>query len=110
MKRNKMQIPKTLIIGGVTWTVVIKKDSPGGSFRWHKQEIGIGRDCTMDRKITILVHEVAEIILTNNIMRYQKCLDGEMNNGDFLFVFNHDQFGIFTEELSGVLKQIGLGK
>jgi len=65
----------------------------------------IEKALTQERKFNILIHEICEIIMVNNIMRYQKGLDGEKSNGDYIFSFDHDRFMIFTEELSGILKQ-----
>jgi len=100
-----MKFPKTLLIGGVNWKVIIDKKINGGAFWWHTHTIKIEKTLTQERKFNILIHEICEIIMVNNIMRYQKGLDGEKSNGDYIFSFDHDRFMIFTEELSGILKQ-----
>ena len=100
-----MKLPKSLIIGGVKWKVVIKKLSSGGAFYWHNHLIEISKKHTDERRFQALIHEIVEVILANNIMRYQKGWASAPDNGDYIFVFNHDQFEVFTDELSGVLKQ-----
>ena len=99
-----MKIPKSLIIGGVKWSVKFDKKIGGGVFYWHDHRIVICAQHTEDRRFQVLIHEIAEIILVNNVMRFQKCLT-EVANGDYLFSFNHDQFEIFTDELAGILRQ-----
>ena len=99
-----MTFPKTLIIGGVKWSIVFDKETSGGSFNWHNHQIKIQSNYSDERKFGVLIHEIVEVILVNNTMRYQKCIT-EVYNSDYLFVFNHDSFEIFTNELAGVLKQ-----
>lgn len=100
-----MRFPKTIIIGGIKWKLVFDPKTSGGEFYWGKHLIKINKKYSDERKFNILIHEVAEAILVNNLMRYQKCLS-EIYNGDYLFSFDHDEFGIFTNELAGIIKQI----
>jgi hypothetical protein len=104
MRGEKMNIPKTLIIGGVKWKIILDNKTSGGNFKWYSHTMKLDRRASDDRKFQILIHEIAEIILVNNTMRFQKNFE-EVSNGDYLFNFNHDQFAIFTDELSGVLRQ-----
>ena len=99
-----MTFPKTLIIGGVKWSIVFDKKISGGEFTWHDHTIKIEAKYSDDRKFIVLIHEIVEAILVNNTMRYRKCFS-EAHNGDYLFAFDHDRFEILTDELSGVLKQ-----
>ena len=101
-----MKLPKLLVIGGVKWKIVSDLRTSGGSFVWHDHVIKIEKRISWERQFNILVHEICEVIMVNNIMRYQKCFYGQPHNGDYLFSFNHDGFEIFTDELSGILKQI----
>ena len=100
------KFPKTLIIGGVKWKIVFVKTREGGFFRWQDHTLGIEKSHSDDRKFNTLIHEICEIIMTNNLMRFNKCIVGELGNGDYLFSFDHDRFEIFSDELSGILKQI----
>lgn len=99
-----MRLPKTLILGGVKWKIVIKKGVRGGAFYWHEHRIEIDKSHSSERRFQVLIHEIVEAILVNNTMRYSKCI-AEAHNGDYLFSFGHDRFEIFTDELAGVLKQ-----
>ena len=101
-----MKLPKLLVIGGVKWKIVSDLRTSGGSFVWHDHIIKIEKRISWERQFNILIHEICEVIMVNNIMRYQKCFYGQPHNGDYLFSFNHDSFEIFTDELSGILKQI----
>ena len=100
-----MTFPKSLIIGGIKWRIVYDRKVSGGEFYWSEHIIKVGAKETDERKFNILIHEICETIMVNNLMRYKKCLDGSIGNGDYIFSFNHKEFEIFTDELSGVLKQ-----
>ncbi len=98
------KIPKTLIIGGVPWEILLVPKMSGGFFSWHDHTIKIARNLSEQRRFQVLVHEIVEVIMVNNTMRFQKNFT-QVANGDYLFSFNHDQFEIATDELSGVFKQ-----
>jgi hypothetical protein len=98
------KLPKSLNIGGVTWSIKVNKEVNGGSFSWHDHTINIGK-LTLDRQFNTLIHEVCEIIMVNHTSRYQKCLC-EVDNGDYMFIMDHNLFSIFADELSGILKEI----
>ena len=101
-----MNFPKSLIIGGVKWKVNVSKIKiSGGNFEWYTHTINVEKGYSDDRKFQVLIHEICEIIMVNNIMRYQKCFYGQPHNGDYLFSFSHDRFEIYTDELAGILKQ-----
>jgi len=100
-----MKFPKSLIIGGVKWKIVLDKKTRGGVFYWGKHLIKIDKTYSWERRVQVLIHEICEAIMVNNMMRFQKSLS-EVANGDYLFSFNHDQFEIFTDELAGIMKQI----
>jgi hypothetical protein len=100
-----MTYPKSLTICGIKYKLVFHPKVHGGEFYWFKHLIRIEKGLTAERKWVVLIHEIAEIIMIENVMRYQKCLD-QVHNGDYLFSFDHDRFEIFTNELAGVLKQI----
>ena len=99
-----MKFPKFLIIGGVKWKIVFDKKVFGGEFRWQNHTIKIERKYSDERKFQVLIHEIAEVIMVNNSMRYQPNYNN-VHNADYLFNFNHKEFEIFTDELAGILKQ-----
>ena len=99
-----MTFPKTLIIGGVKWSIVFDKKTSGGRFTWHNHQIKIQADYSDERKFGVLIHEIVETILMNNTMRYHKSVTA-VYNSDYLFVFDHDRFEIFANELAGILGQ-----
>jgi len=100
-----MKFPKTIIIGGIPWKIVFDKKTDGGEFYWKKHLIKIDKTYSVERKFSVLIHEICEVIFVNNLMRYQKSLS-EVSNGDYLFSFDHDRFEIFSDELSGILRQL----
>jgi len=100
-----MKLPCSLIIGGVTWKVILDKKTSGGSFYWHEHIIKIDKSYDYERRFQVLIHEICEIIMVNNMMRWNK-VTGGVGNGNYLFSFDHDRFEIFTDELAGVMRQI----
>jgi hypothetical protein len=105
LESEMTKLPKTLIIGGVKWRIFQDSKITGGAFRWYDHTITIRRGHSPDRQFQTLIHEIVEVILVNNTMRYSKCFASDIGNGDYLFAFDHDRFEIFTDELAGVLKQ-----
>lgn len=99
-----VKFPKSLIIGGIKWQIIIDPKIRGGEFDWEKHTIKIEKKYSDERKFDVLIHEICEAIMVNNLMRYKKCLD-QTSNGDYLFSFNHDSFEIYTQELAGIMKQ-----
>ena len=102
----EMKIPKTIMIGGIRWSVVLDKTITGGQFWWKDHTVKIGKNQSKERIINCLLHEIAEVILVNNNNRFMKCITDESGNGDYLFCFNHDQFEVFMAELTGIIKQL----
>lgn len=99
-----MNFPKTLIIGGVKWEIILDPKVNGGEFYWETHIIKIRKQYSNERKFEVLIHEICEVIMVNNVMRYKKCID-QTSNSDYLFSFNHDSFEIYTNELAGIIKQ-----
>lgn len=100
-----MKFPKKVLIGGVYYKIEFSKKVSGGDFWWHKHLIRVEKGMSQERQFSILLHEICEAILVDNFMRYQKCIDATMHNGDYIFIFKHDAFEIFTSTLAGVLKE-----
>ena len=101
-----MKFPKTLVIGGIRWKIIVdRKLKGGGEFYWKEHTIRIASCYDDERRFHTLIHEIVEAILVNNNLRFQKGFT-RVGNGDYLYSFNHDQFETFTDELAGVLMQI----
>lgn len=99
-----MKIPKLVLIGGVNYKVIFDKKVKGGEFWWGKHLIKIEKGLSSERQFAIFIHEICEAIMVDNFMRFQKCIDGDIHNGDYLFNFKHDAFEIFTSTLAGILQ------
>ena len=78
----------------------------GASFFLGEQEIRLGADYTEEKIHGFLIHEVLEIILTDRNYRFAKEFTAK-TNGDYMFVFDHNQYDCIAEELAYVLRQIG---
>lgn len=100
-----MRWPKQVTIGGVPWRIVFDTKVKGGEFRWRNHTIKIQADYSDARKWLVLIHEITEAILVNNGMRFSPDFD-QVHNGDYLYSFNHKEFEILTDELSGILREV----
>jgi len=98
-----MKFPKYILIGGVKYKVVFDLKVRGGEFYWGKHLIKVEKGLSNERQFVILLHEICEAIMVENFMRYQKCIDGQIHNGDYIFNFQHDAFEIFSSALAGIL-------
>jgi len=101
-----MKFPKSVLIAGVKYKVIFDKRIKGGEFYWTNHLIKVEAGLSNERQWSILLHEICECIMVENFMRYQKCIDGQTHNGDYLFCFNHDTFEVFTSTLAGILYDI----
>lgn len=86
----KIKIPNKVIICGREWDIKEDNNSGGGCFDGSKSEITIGTKYPKDIP-DIFVHEVIEAILTERLLRYKIPRDCQ-DNGDLIFVFNHNDF------------------
>ena len=98
-----MKFPKTVLIGGVQYKVIFDPKVKGGEFYWSKHIMKVEKGLSDERQFAILLHEICEAIMVDNFMRYQKCIDGNIHNGDYIFNFKHDAFEIYTSTLAGIL-------
>jgi hypothetical protein len=96
-----MKLPKSVNICGKEIPLKEKRKEGGGSFDFRKPIITIGTKYEIDIPETFL-HEILEAILVERMFRYQ--LRGVGDNGDYLFVFNHEQFNIICSDLANALK------
>ncbi len=68
--------------------------------------IHINKLLNLDKKLSILYHEVCEIILCTLALQFKKVYEGYVCEKDMLFVLNHTDLRNFTNELSAVMQQI----
>lgn len=80
----------------------VDKTSGGGAFNGSKALITVGTAIKQDIP-GIFLHEVAEAILAERILRY-KTGHNPPTNGDYIFVMNHQQFEDFIFDLAYALK------
>lgn len=98
-------LPKSVIIDGCEWKVIVDKRTSGGSFTTGRKEIVVG-SYHKNNILKVFLHEVLEAILTEKNMRYD--MYGGENNDRRLFSFYHYEFegliGEIMTALKGVLK------
>ena len=97
----KITLPKTIQICGRIFSMDRVKDKFGGEFSLSPQTIEWDAK-HQDGADETMLHEIAEIILTYRRRRFHKscCTD----QGDLLFVFDHDGFEQFINDLLTSLK------
>ena len=100
-----MKLPKKLIICGNTYQIKYNPKHNGGSFSCNTQVITIGTRDTKEATFRVLIHEILEIILSERDHRYQLNRT-EVENGDYLFSFNHSQYENVAYDLAYVLRQM----
>ena len=104
-----MNLPKSVIIAGRTYTIIKDMKRNGGWFNTSKLEIRIGLKgkVTDDEIRIILLHEIFEVIFTERNLRY-KLGYNPPENGHYLFSFNHQQFEDAMFDVALALKGITL--
>lgn len=98
-----MKQPKTINICGKKYNIIYDKTYSGGSFDCSTNEIKIG---TKDkhRILEIMIHEISEIILTMRGLRF--CRGSYDDNGDYMFVMNHQDFENYICDLTYCIEQL----
>lgn len=102
-----MKIPPKLIICGREYRIIKDKKLRGGNFDGGAQVIRIGiknNPPTDEIRITLL-HEIIELILAERLLRYQKNYS-HIENGHYLFCFNHQQFEDWIIDLNSALRTL----
>jgi hypothetical protein len=97
-----VRVPKKVVIASREWTVKTSKAHGGGSFNGNTASIEVGTAVKQDVP-GIFLHEVAEAILAERLLRY-RTNHNPPNNGDYIFVMNHQQFEDFIFDLAYALK------
>lgn len=101
-----IKIPSEILICGKTHKVHIDKTTSGGWFDEGKAAIGIGTQYPADVP-EILLHEIIEATLAIRNMRYAR-QRVTPDNGDYIFVFNHESFEQAVKDIAAALKGIKL--
>lgn len=101
-----MRFPKSVFIAGVDYKIAFDEKVRGGEFYWFKHLIKIEKGMSNERKFCVLIHEICEIVMIEKFMRFQKGIDGAVHNGDYMFIFNHDKFEDFTNDLAGIVRKM----
>lgn len=99
---NTMKFPKKVMIDGREWSIVLNKKSDGAYIDAGKMEISIGTE--EDTGLKNFIHETIENICIFNHLRYRN-LHAECENGDLIFVFNHEQFEKMCSDFSIVFRE-----
>jgi hypothetical protein len=99
-----MNIPSKLLICGKEHKVIIDKESSGGWFDEGKVAIGIGTKYPAEVP-EILLHEIIEAIYAIRNLRYTK-QHAQPDNGDYIFVFDHELFEQSVKDIAAALKGI----
>ena len=100
-----MKLPKTITICGRVYKIKEDKNLLGGKFFCGEQVIVIGTKDNphQDELLNIILHEIIEAILTERNLRY-KLQYVEVENGHYLFNFNHQDFENWIADLTCALK------
>ena len=97
-----MKLPKTINMSGIEWEVR-RSERGGGGFDSGEHWVDIGTYGDDKRQWEVFIHEITEGIMADNLMRYQKPFT-RPTNGDYLFVFNHNDFEVmFAKPLAAML-------
>lgn len=99
-----MKLPAHILVCGNKYTIKKDPTSNGGSFDTYSRVIVIG---TIDKHKTpaIFLHEITELVYALRNIRYIKQVS-EPDNGDYLFVCNHEQFDLASEDIAAAIKGI----
>ena len=100
-----MKLPGKVIIYGREWKVVKDPKSNGGnSVTAPRPEIHVGTK-EKSRIPEIFLHEVIESILMDNCLRF-RAPHVNSDNGDYVFIFNHQQFENIVPQIVLALKDV----
>lgn len=99
-----MRIPKTINLCGKPCKVLVDASHDGGTFCINKREIviGIANPEVIEENF---IHEVSEAILAVRDYRYALERE-ELDNGDYRFFMNHQEFQLFARDLSIALRGV----
>lgn len=106
---GRFRLPATVNIVGKTYRVTVDPESYDCCFRCDPQEICIGTKHKPSDEVVkgCFLHEVAEAILVERLMRYRLGYTSA-DNSHYLFSFNHKEFEFFAQELAVALRGVSL--
>jgi DNA-binding transcriptional regulator WhiA len=87
------------------YKIVYHPNRSGGQFHTKSKEIHIGKRCSKQDALEVLLHEIAEVILVERNLRYAQEKENK-ENGDYLFSFNHGEFEMFIKDLTLAIQEI----
>jgi len=97
-----MSLPKSVIIGGRSWSVISDKSLDGGSWISNPGEIRIGLHKSEEVCMVWFLHEIFEVILAMGHHRFE-CYPNKDND---LFIFSHKELIKIVEEFYGAIRPI----
>ena len=100
-----MKALKSVTCASKRYSVKYHPNTSGGQFHTKTKEIHIGTKCSKQDMLETLLHEIAEVILVERNIRYAQ-EKGVTENGDYMFVMNHDSFEMFIKDLTLAVQEI----
>lgn len=97
-------LPKSIPICGKAHKLILNREEGGGWFDEAKCAIGVGSKYPADVP-EILLHEIIEATFAVRNLRYAR-QRGEIDNGDYIFVFDHEAFEQSVKDIAASLKGI----
>jgi hypothetical protein len=101
----KLRYPKSIVLAGERWTMEYDKTSQAGGFTRSNNTIQIGTEGTVERTLSVILHELTEIQTSHLHCRYADDYIQEDDYVSFLFVMTHPQFQEALELVTPVLME-----
>ena len=99
-----MRLPKSILICGIPYKVVLDPESNGGGVDYQKATVTIGTEHPAEVP-EVLLHEVMEATMVIRNLRY--ALEREdCTNDDYIFNFNHKEYEQFVKDVAASMKGI----
>src|ERR1019366_4475832 len=106
-KHHNKQIPIGIYrLGNHAVELSVNPNMEGADFSIFPPRIQIGTSkATWQETVNVLLHEVFEFSLTAHNHRYEVSTKRTFDKADFLFVFDHSQFGRVCNDASMLLSE-----
>jgi len=102
-------LPKKVTICGRTYKIAYNM-LDGASFGCRRCKILVGCDTTRDVAVEALIHEISEVVHCELGFRTHAGNAGNAENGDMVFVLDHQKFNQHNMLMVAALKDCGLLK
>jgi hypothetical protein len=102
---HKLKLPCIVPIAGKDYTLKWDNKVPGAHFNTRTQIVRINPRVTKAELYSFLLHEILEVIYTERLYRYAK-EKSALDNGDYMFIMNHDQFEKSINDLGYTLVKL----